>query len=269
LQFNTLLREAHIDPASVKLARHQDNRFSLTPFSIWQANDGRFERYQSTQRREVFSGCDMIASFVVTPFDETLFVGIYEVGSVGTIPGGTEDPIAGPIVGDHFLYQLTLSSKLADYGARIVIDWGTGFRSWVQRAAKQDKPVLEIRRKASEERFPGFTSFRRELNSLASVPPDWRTILSAVKGVYLLVDLKNGKQYVGSAQGSEGFWTRWEQYVSSGHGGNRRMMDVPNSEYQVTILEVASSSASDEDILRSEHEWKEKLMSRKFGLNAN
>ena len=43
----------------------------------------------------------------------------------------------------------------------------------------------------------------------------------------------------------------------------------PNVDYQVTILEYASSSLSDEDVLELERRWKNKLLSRQFGLNQN
>ena len=38
--------------------------------------------------------------------------------------------------------------------------------------------------------------------------PSWKTALSNVKGVYIIVDTKNGKQYVGSAYGDECIWQR-------------------------------------------------------------
>jgi hypothetical protein len=41
-----------------------------------------------------------------------------------------------------------------------------------------------------------------------------------VKGVYLIVDKKNGKMYVGSAYGDLGIWSRWSCYIGTGHGWN-------------------------------------------------
>jgi hypothetical protein len=93
--------------------------------------------------------------------------------------------------------------------------------------------------------------------------------LSAVTGVYLFTHPDTGKQYVGSAQGVGGFWGRWEHYVVSGHGGNRRMQDIPAADYQVSVLEVASSSAGADVLAKMEERWKQKLLSRRFGLNAN
>lgn len=44
---------------------------------------------------------------------------------------------------------------------------------------------------------------------------------------------------------------------------------LPKADYQVAILEIASSHAEQSEIDRMESRWKEKLLSRKFGLNAN
>ena len=56
---------------------------------------------------------------------------------------------------------------------------------------------------------------------------DWRQVLSAVKGVYLITDTSTGRLYVGSAYGEEGIWGRWSEYVSTGgHGGNVSLQEL-------------------------------------------
>jgi hypothetical protein len=49
--FNSVLREKDIDPASVLLLRHQDQRAARerTPYDLWCKNRPAFERYQSLQ----------------------------------------------------------------------------------------------------------------------------------------------------------------------------------------------------------------------------
>jgi len=54
--FNALLRDEGIDPADVKLVRHQDWRHAETPYQLWWRAVGRFELYQQIQRRSVFKG---------------------------------------------------------------------------------------------------------------------------------------------------------------------------------------------------------------------
>jgi hypothetical protein len=272
ISFNSLLRAESIDPATVKLVRHQDKRISgrPTPYQLWKMPDGSFEKYQSIQKRpKIFAEAKFLAAFVATPLNETLFVGLYAIRGHGKAPAGLIDPISGESVEGMDLYDLKLLPALKDYQGRLSIVWGDGYRAWVQRAETNEKNILEIRRNEKEPPFPGFLDFREQLSRLSSVPVAWREVLSSVGGIYLLTCPRTGKQYVGSAHGSAGFWGRWEEYAASGHGGNCRMMDVPDSDYQVGVLEVAASSTSVENLIEMESRWKEKLQTRKFGLNAN
>ena len=271
LRFNTLLRAEAIDPADVKLVRHQDNRFPgrPTPYDLWRKDVASFETYQRIQRRAVFSDARFLASFVGTTDNDTLFVGLYELHGLGRVPAGTLDPLSGEDVGGLHYYDLTLSPLLADLSGKLFIAWGAGYRSWVQLAHKRDKSVLELRRTVSDPPFPGFRDFCARLDALIHLPPAWRETLSSVSGVYLLTCLKTRRLYVGSAHGGRGFWGRWMDYVASGHGGNLRLREVPDSEYQVTVLEIASSAATPAEIVDLENRWKQKLFTRDWGLNAN
>jgi hypothetical protein len=266
---NLLLQSAGIELKRARLVRHQDNRADVgrSPYELWMARDGRFETYQRIQRKERFKDAEWIISLAVTPLDETMFVGVYRVRGVGTVPAGTLDPVGGHDVTGLFFYDLELDDALKEYAGRLIINWGDGFRSWVQRPDRQDKPVVEIRRAALDPPFPGFTAFYWPIRELPSVPASWRVALSAVSGVYVMASQASGKQYVGSAYGSGGFWSRWEDYYRTGHGGNEKMKLADESAYQVSILEIASSSLSMEEIINMEERWKDKILTRKFGLN--
>ena len=103
----------------------------------------------------------------------------------------------------------------------------------------------------------------------------WEAALSAVGGVYLIVDSKSGQQYVGSATGNGGLWRRWCEYANTGHGNNLRLKELcaPRSVYpaafKFSILETFSRSRSRDEALRLEAFFKQKLGTRAFGLNAN
>jgi hypothetical protein len=73
LTINAILKLENIDPKKVRLVRHQDNRASVncTPYDCWRAGDGRLETYQRIQKREVFDADDLLASFIVTPANDT------------------------------------------------------------------------------------------------------------------------------------------------------------------------------------------------------
>jgi hypothetical protein len=160
LTFNTILRHEGIEPSNVQLVRHQDNRaiVSCTPYNLWRAGDGRLELYQRIQKREVFGVGSILATFVATPADETLFIGLYHVDGIGVAPPGTIDPVVQEERGGLHLYEIRREDGLSDYAGHLIIDWGKGFRSWVQRADRQDKPVLEIRKEVREQPFPGLLS---------------------------------------------------------------------------------------------------------------
>jgi len=268
--FNALLKSEGIDPVSVRLVRHQDTRKGVinTPHQLWLANDGRFEHYQNLQSKLVFGSEPKLASFVVTPFDETLFIGIYDIHKVAPTPQSI-CPVRETAVQDHFLYEMTLSPQLEDYRGKVVVEWGLAYVKWVQLAGNQDKRIIEIRKISHVPPFPGFLDFQRSLSELKLVPLEWREILQATSGIYMLTHPETGAQYVGSAQGIGGFWGRWEQYISTGHGGNIGLIEIEPADYSVSILELVSPNIGTEAILRIEDRWKEKLHTRQFGLNKN
>lgn len=271
LTFNLLLAAAGVPPALTRLIRHQDQRgpSGHTPYDLWKAGDASFERYQSIQSKERFEvGC-WLASFVVTPFGETLFVGMYRVTGLGVVADGEIDPVGGHDVSGLHEYVIEPAKALKEYAGRLIVEWGEAYRVWVQRADRQDKRVIELRKEINERPFPGFDNFVHSVRTLAMVPQTWRTALSAVSGVYLLVSLTTGKLYVGSAVGAEGFWGRWESYAANGHGGNIGLRLAAEQDYLVSILEVAASTATEEDVLKLESKWKRKLQSKEFGLNRN
>ena len=148
----------------------------------------------------------------------------------------------------------------------MIIEWGAGFRAWVQRAELRDKAVREIRMEIAERPFPGFTRFVWDIDQITAVPLVWQEVLKSVKGVYLLVCKETGRQYVGSAKGEESLWRRFLDYARTGHGGNIELQHRGKKPYQVTVLEVVNSDVGIEAV---EEAWKKRLMSREFGLNKN
>ena len=145
--FNDVLRHGGIAPEEVRLVRHKDTQAplrTLNPFTLWQANDGRFERYQSIQVLEKFRVGDILASFVVTPAPEnkTLFVGLWRVRRMAPAPAGTIDPVHLTDAGGCNLYDLVPDSRLAEYRGQLFIEWGDAYRTWVQHAHRNEKRLL-------------------------------------------------------------------------------------------------------------------------------
>ncbi len=94
LTFNDLLTLQGVDPAQVRLVRHQDRRLRAGRlYEAWRNDRTAFEAYQSAQVRDVFPIDAVLASFIVTDARKTVFVGMYRVDSVGSCPPGTTDAL--------------------------------------------------------------------------------------------------------------------------------------------------------------------------------
>lgn len=113
LTFNTVLRATGIAPKSVLLMRHQDPR-ALTGRSIyrlWRDDRPAFEDYQSRQKRDTRRKLERPywASFVATPQGETLFAGLYRVGSSRPSPSEWTAPHSGVVIaaGHDNIFGLT------------------------------------------------------------------------------------------------------------------------------------------------------------------
>jgi hypothetical protein len=276
LMFNTLLREAGLALHDVRLLRHKDGRSDkgCTPYELWRDARDQFELYQSTMgfAGRTALGAPYWASFVGTPRGETVFAGLYAVTYQGVLKRDRPAPhIRGRIekAGSCDIYKLTMQKSFEEFDGKLLIDWGKGTRSWVQRADRQDKRVMELRKEFKEPDFPGFLHFKEPLSKLDKLPKEWIAALQSCKGIYLLTCPKTREQYVGAAHGAESFWGRWQCYVKTGHGGNVGLKSRNPSDYQVSILEVAGTAATTDDILAMEKLWKAKLQSREMGLNRN
>ena len=278
LRFNGVLRDAGFDPGEVRLIRHQDGRASpgRSPYELWRNAPEAFMAYQSSQGVDAASrkkfGAPHWAVFVADPFGDTLFVGLFAAAYRGPLEHDRPTPhVAGETdpAGSLGIYDLEPDDRLADLAGRLVIDWGPGERAWVQYADRQDKAVLELRPRGSEPPFPGYLNFIEPLSRLGKLPRGWVETLRAGRGVYLLTCPRTGEQYVGSADGADGFWGRWANYAASGHGGNVGLMSREPSDYQAAVLEVAGSAADRDAILAMEGRWQRKLQSPAMGLNRN
>lgn len=156
LTFNTLLESVDISPEETRLARHQSKRGPLgkTPADLWRKGDGLFKQYQDIQGEPVFYDAKYIANFVPGPFGETLFAGLYRILSKGTVTDpAVTCPIGGHSVIGHHYYETERVDLLDVYVGKLVIDWGSAYIKWVQRADRQPKTIIEIRKSITEPKY--------------------------------------------------------------------------------------------------------------------
>lgn len=274
---NTLLCQAGLEFRQTRLLRHQDptSTKGRTLYKLWRDQRPAFELYQShqdTRQRATLQPASHWVSFVVTPATETLLAGIYVAQYHGLLENDTPKPHNDEIdsAGSCDVYELTPLPEFAEFEGRLVVDWGPGTRAWIQRADLQNKPVLELKRDAHQDPpFPGFLNLITRLSEITTLPVSWIQALRSSKGIYLLSCPRTKEQYVGKASSIDGFYGRWTNYVETGHGGNVALKSRDASDYQVCILEVAGSAATDQQINDMETLWKNRLQSRDMGLNRN
>lgn len=137
--------------------------------------------------------------------------------------------------------------------------------------------------------FPGYKNVSVSYSGLKhklDKSKEWQTALKCRKGVYVISDHQTGKLYVGSAYGENGIYGRWKTYVESGFDKdekenrkypNKGLQEIVKSEgmgyvqknFHYAILETFTDDVADEYIIQRESYWKNVLLSRKFGYNAN
>jgi hypothetical protein len=263
--------------ARTKMVRHEDARYAIENL----IREGQFEFYQGYQSRPIFD-CKYVVSFLGQPHRRALFYGVYQVvghslSADRDVPPGLTHPEWA--ARDRFWYDLEKLSSFADLEQRVIIDWGASTRSWHQWL--RDREVMEVLPTGYVKEFPGYLEFvlsYEELGAIVRNPVanrEWHRMLTAVAGIYLIVDRKTGRQYVGSACGEGGILQRWAGYVQTGHGGNRLLQEVlmPDSSYvqnfDFTVLQTLPRTATPAEVVVWEQLHKRKLGSRAHGLNLN
>ncbi|WP_224816266.1 GIY-YIG nuclease family protein [Hasllibacter sp. MH4015] len=250
------------------------------PLEVFEAGD--FDVWQAAQTARNFNR-DFVVSLIATPSPDTwLFAGCWHVEGDPDFGPADYDTLVGRNGPDTYNYTLTPVAATADLSGRLNIRYiKTARASYRLFETLSDQLLVSSLMDAPRgtPRFRGYRSVRLKWRTLQRIiaerPDDWRTALSSVGGVYLIVTA-DGHQYVGSAHGEEGFWRRWSTYVETGgHGGNvglqalmRDQADVTQS-FQFSILETADTGASREHIIARESHWKHVLGSRSTGLNLN
>ncbi|CAD5140705.1 GIY-YIG nuclease family protein [Microbacterium sp. Nx66] len=168
-------------------------------------------------------------------------------------------------------FDLAETDHLRDLLGRLVIGWKAG-RVWrVYGATAATYPVLEVA-DAQPPRFPGFDRLIVSYEMLKAVVKErryaaWQTALSSIVGIYLITDTRDGRHYVGKADGAENILQRWRTYAANGHGGNVALRERDPSTFRYSLLRVFDPSTPLRDINAAESHFKRALDSITHGLN--
>ena len=232
---------------------------------------GRFNAWQEHQTKRNFE-CAHVLSLIDLGNREWLFAGVFE----------RIDCKDHPKFEGQYLYKLKLLPNQDALIGRVIVSHTRTRQSYIWYKPDETVfPIVEIRREPmSIADFPGYNAVIISHQTLRTIVqqqiPSWHKPLEHIKGVYLITDVSTGMHYVGKASGTVGIWQRWCAYAANGHGGNvelKRMIQNKGAEYanhfQYSILEIADTHASENDILKRESYWMDVLKTRQFGLNGS
>ena len=281
IQINPLFSSLDWNEVKIHVAQkagqiHPIDVFSQS-FNDWQNNwNGSYHSNHCWNRKYIFSIIELPRKH-----NQWLFGGIFKVIS------------HKPAQIDHAskngtTYKVELSSQGKPLIGRLIIQWKKDAR------AKGRKPESMLSQMSISEilpesyigdDFPGYANINHSYAMLEKLweesKQDWLTALIHCQGVYLITDIETGLRYVGSAYGEDGIWSRWGTYFQTGGHGNNKLLkkllakknhgvDYARKNFQISLLEQASSRDSEQYVILRENYWKEVLLTRtKFGLNDN
>ena len=233
---------------------------------------GDFEEWQSWQSKKNFERKYIISLLQLPGIDKWLFAGSF-------VSEGHEYIEAKK----YYQYKTSEIVELHPLAGRLVVTFKrSGRQSYLNAenwAANISVSELKPEKMIIEE-FSGYNKIKLSKNKLELVVSQciasWKGALSNVSGVYLIADTQTGKLYVGSATGDGGIWQRWSEYAENGHGGNEELIALLKEKgqkyshyFQYSVLEIADTHSSVNDVLERESYWKNILCSRQHGYNAN
>ena len=296
------LEEPKVDDIKIKVARHIMKGKGWEGFDdLIRFDDELLTIFAGNMGSDRYKDAEMVLTFVALPKSKALFRsafinhGIISHAKAKKHYAGyqkyqnylntadikyfnNETVIKPPKLSKQIFYEFEQSPLLESYRDRLVIEWGNS-QAYIQKII--DKPVTEIYPKGFVSLFPGWDKVHlsyKELSEIINNPDgnkDWYEYLSRHSGVYVIFDKSSGMQYVGSASGGDGIWSRWEGYARTGHNGNKALKllakknpDFANN-FTFSLHHVFPRTVSKNDVLYYESLLKNKLGSRAYGLNEN
>lgn len=162
---------------------------------------------------------------------------------------------------------------MADLRKRLVIGWRSPRTWWMRAVTASTYPVAGIA-DAEPVPFPGFDRLilgHVQLQAVMREPryASWVTALGSVVGIYLITDTRDGRQYVGKADGEESIRQRWSAYAANGHGGNVELLGLDATSFRYSLLRVFDPATPTKVVNATESHFKEALDTRRHGLNRN
>ena len=263
-----ILRSAGIDPADAQVIRHafvRAHEDTGSPGIHADSTDDEILAYTSQQSARP-------RIFPMNP-PQLWVVFVREGGDRARLWSVLEN--RGEVSSDGVVrtFDLISTEHLADLRSRLVIGWRSPRTWWLNGPTAAGYPVVEIA-DAQPVPFPGFDRLVLDRAKLQAVMREhryaaWRTALSSVAGIYLITDTRDGRQYVGKADGAESIRQRWSSYAANGHGGNVELRGMDSATFRYSVLRVFDPATPMKLIDEAESHFKLALDTRTHGLNRN
>lgn len=259
LNMGDIIEKTGLPKDDIVFVRHSLNDKNLK--NVWRkGNVGFLEEYQKIQRKGYFHNKKYVFSFISDKKTTARFIGVYKVVGCKPIKKSYVSKEYWNKFSDihnlkeDYFFELVKLDILEDLQNRLVIEYVSGTNPInVNWNTISMKAVISI----SSMAFPGYENVIWNYSQLETYVknPEWYedivSALSRVNGVYLIVDKKDSKQYIGSAYNEEGIWGRWRDYVKSeGTGDNVELKKIiekdPSRKYyfQFSILSVIPHSGN-------------------------
>lgn len=277
---NTLLllkdiwRIENLNEYKAHFARYDKNT-DKHPLQVWVTNRKEWVEWQEYwpgkddfNRRYIFSFMDFYHET-----DTWLFGGVFEVNGIVGQNDSRRYNVKLTEQGAPFIGRLKLSSTYRNRATRV--NFENHYCDLIVDEVFQEQ--------YTGQSFSGYEDINHSFFELVHIwtiqKPDWKAALKNLKGVYLITDMSNGKNYVGSAHGDFRIWGRWSDYfLGDGHGGNAGLRNLllenggkayAERNFRFSLLEYWAREVPDDLILRRESHWKDVLQSRQHGYNEN
>ena len=257
---------------NVKLMFHKidQKRIDINPHY----NIDNFEEFQKEHSNTFFVGTDYILSFW---YEGKIaeFIGAYHLGKA--VADEINDNITGKQRKRLRFPHMQPINFLSEYKSRLFINWtnpSANYGRWIEDNKYHVHSIKPGKDNCIGNLPRDYFHIRlafKQVQTLFDYPADneeWMSYLKNRSGVYLILDVNSGEQYVGSAYGVEGFWGRWGTYAVKGDG-NVLLKNKNYDNFQFTILWETLNTTLQNDILTVECEIKKNLGTRVFGLNNN
>lgn len=160
----------------------------------------------------------------------------------------------------------------ADWRGKLIVRWPPPTIKW-WRWAGSPKSVMPIHAILEDsvlaKQMPDWRELILTWEQLKVLPRAWEPKMREWRAIYHILDVSDGKSYVGAAYGHKNIWGRWQVYAASGHGAVRQLRKRDPKNFRFSILERVEPDMNDGDVIRRENSWMERLHTREFGLNDN